>query len=219
MEPPVYHGTPVALVNRRYEDRLAMHCADRFMAPPADRAGNLGPLKYNIEPAQKWIRPGSASCKIGTELRLGYVLVADKSKAESSAAGQGAAAATAAAGGAAGTSGDIKSPRSWRLVGLPGRGHWMDGIATGTTIPGVYNRFRVQIPGAAAYNVAKADATTRPHSARASFGTSPRFPWEKAIQTPKRTESGGGAFGGGVGASNNKTRIPKPPSGAKQAVG
>lgn len=75
-------------------------------------------------------------------------------------------------------------PLSARIAHRPGRGHWLDGMATGTTIPGVYNRFLSLIPGVAAYDIGSAKEAITVHSPRCSFGTASRFPGGSRVAGP-----------------------------------
>ena len=187
MELPVYKGPdfgPEPLVNRRWLDRLEMHSADTLQ--PTDKEGKIGPAKYDIVPATKLTRPSSASYGFGTSPRLGYVLQATKDPNSMFAAQK--RSKDESPDGRKSSKPEFNRPKSARVVLVSGRGHWIDGMAKGTTITGVYNRFRVQIPGVAKYDIAQASEKIRPHSARASFGTGARFPGQKPI-TPRAPTS------------------------------
>lgn len=153
---------------------------------------NIGPGSYNAAEASDSLKSHVFAARVPRETRLGLVLKspqeveADTERLAKIRSRSGARNATSpAAEDAAGGVETPRRPQTARTKYVAGGGHWCDGMATGTSIVGCYNRFRVAGPGVAKYNIAAAAEFIRPHTTRACFGTGGRFPGEKAIALPQ----------------------------------
>jgi hypothetical protein len=130
-----------------------------------------GPLAYESEKSWRMTLPHTPGCAFGSTRRLG-ILTSDEVENQVQKHHQ-AAAHTAGA--------KPRRPLSARLVHTAGRGHWIDGMATGATIVGHYNRFSTQVPGVAAYDIARSMTFRLPHAQRCVMGTAARFPGDKPV--------------------------------------
>jgi len=176
---PLTAGTRVA--NQRSEFKQEM--ANYTSGAAAARAANpeVGPMKYDAATAWDKLQKRTPHCPFSSVPRLGILSPAEADAADA------AAKATTPRGRNAQPAAPLdphearKRPQSARCAHRPGKGHWLDGIATGSTIVGHYNRFTSQIPGVSAYDIRRASDANRLHVKRCVFGTAGRFPGDKRV--------------------------------------
>jgi hypothetical protein len=165
------------LLNPRSEFKAEMSNFAAGSAAAKATNAQVGPLKYDAEKSWRKTLPATPGCPFTSTPRLGIVAghVADQQLASTLAAEKATAEAT-------GDTTPRRRPLSARVSHVPGKGHWLDGMATGATIVGHYNRFLAQGPGAAAYDIRKSHDFCRSHTARTVFGTAGRFPGDRGVR-------------------------------------
>lgn len=209
---PLTAGGRVA--NQRTEFKREM--ANYTAGAAAVRAENpeVGPMKYEAAAAIDRLKKRTPSCPFSSTSRLGILSPAEADAAAEAAAGPSSARGsrrTASSSAAADPNENRKRPQSARCAHRPGRGHWLDGVATGSTITGHYNRFLSQVPGVAAYDIRTAAEKNRLHVTRCVFGTAGRFPGDKRV-VPDASRTASKSPRGHRNASPRAPLPPKPPA-------
>lgn len=176
--PRIHHQqTSVPCVNGFALAKLESRLCTQAECAHASANPETGPGKYNVAAAYERFIARRASCpRLSCGYRFGRL---------PDEAGKASPTASSPRGGLQSsqptTSSPQRRPMSARVRHIPGRGHWLDGLASGSSFLGVYNRFLAAVPGVAAYDVAAASTTVLPHSPRATMGTAPRFPGDAKI--------------------------------------
>jgi hypothetical protein len=161
---PLTAGSRVSNSTRELIDE--MHIAGASAAALRESNPAVGPLAYRSEKAWESTQPNSPRAAFSSAPRLSILplnLPAPSNGADGS-----------------------KRVKTSRCAHQPGRGHWLDGMATGGTIVGCYSRFLTVNPGVATYDVVKASENIRLRIPHATFGTASRFPGGPKVKAPEQ---------------------------------